>query len=241
MNKTRKANDFMKIAIMQPYFFPYLGYFQLINAVDKFVFYDDVNFIKRGWINRNRILINNNPKYITLQLEAASQNKLINEITLNSNNSDKVLKSIEMAYKKAPFYNSVFPIIKDILTWETNKVSDLAIYSVKEICKYLEVNTTFEISSEVYPETKGLEKAQRIKAICNKNQAEKYINPIGGIDLYNKDDFKQNGIDLFFLKGRIDEYQQFADTFIPGLSIIDVMMFNPLGKIHEMLDNYELV
>ena len=230
----------MKLAVMQPYFFPYIGYFQLIKAVDKFVFYDDVNFINRGWINRNRIIINNTTNYITVQLIGASQNKLINEVEF-IDNRQKLNISIEMAYKKAPFFTQVMPVIKNISKFETNSISNLAIYSVKEVCKYLQLKTKFEISSLNYSETKGLEKSNRLITICKQNMASTYINPIGGQELYNKEYFRNDNIELFFIKTNLSQYKQFNKEFIPGLSILDVMMFNSIKDIHKMLDNYELI
>ena len=149
----------MKVAIMQPYFFPYIGYFQLINSVDKFIFYDDVNFINRGWINRNRILLNGESHFLTIQLKNASQNKLINEVEFIDNRI-KLLKTIEHAYKKAPFYHLIVPVLSDCLTIQTNKISELAQYSVIQTCKYLDIETEFELSSKLYSDTKGLEKAE---------------------------------------------------------------------------------
>ena len=225
---------------MQPYFFPYIGYFQLVNAVDKFIFYDDVNFIKRGWINRNNIIINNTPKYITIQLKGASQNKPINEVEFTDNRK-KVKNSIQMAYKKAPFYNDVWPVIEEILGIKTQNISKQAIYSVEKVCEYLSINTNFEISSQTYHQTKGMNKADRLIEICRINGAATYINPIGGKELYKKETFKAVNIELHFLKTIFTEYKQFKNEFIPALSIIDVMMFNSVEEIHKMLDNYELV
>ena len=212
----------------------------MIKAVDKFVFYDDVNFINRGWINRNRIIINNTTNYITVQLIGASQNKLINEVEF-IDNRQKLNISIEMAYKKAPFFTQVMPVIKNISKFETNSISNLAIYSVKEVCKYLQLKTKFEISSLNYSETKGLEKSNRLITICKQNMASTYINPIGGQELYNKEYFRNDNIELFFIKTNLSQYKQFNKEFIPGLSILDVMMFNSIKDIHKMLDNYELI
>ena len=230
----------MKIAIMQPYFFPYLGYFQLINAVDKFVFYDDVNFIKNGWINRNRIIINNATKYLTVQLNGASPFKLINEIEFTDNRA-KLKKTLQMAYRKSPMYDNCWPLIEDCFNYKTNKISDLAIYSIKKTTEYLKINTHFEISSKKYAKTRGIDRTQRLKSICNENNANIYINPIGGQELYKKEDFLKEQINLFFIKSEIPIYQQFSMPFIPGLSIIDVMMFNQVEKIHEMLNEYKLI
>ena len=231
----------MKLAIMQPYFFPYIGYFQLIYAVDKFVFYDDVNYIKNGWINRNRILINNQPSYFTIQLKGASPFKLINQIEFTDNRA-KLKKTIQIAYRKAPFFNQVFPIIEQCLDYETNSISKLAIKTIEETAKYMNVNTSFEISSYKYADTKELERTERIITLCRINNAQTYINASGGTDLYSKEEFQNKGISLFFIKPQLTEYKQYnTDRFIPGLSVIDVMMFNSVKEIHKMLNNYDLI
>lgn len=227
----------MQIAIMQPYFFPYIGYFQLIKMVDKFIFYDDVNYIKNGWINRNRVLINNQAHYLTVQLKGASPNKLIHQIEF-TDNRPKLLKTLFLAYKKTPMFDMVWPLLEKCLTVETDKVSDLAMYAIKEVCNYLDIKTKFEISSISYPETKGLEKAARLKEICFKNQAKTYINPIGGQELYDKNDFRNVGIELLYLKSKLTEYKQSTSSFIPGLSIIDVMMWNSKEQINNILNNF---
>lgn len=230
----------MKLAIMQPYFFPYIGYFQLINAVDKFVFYDDVNFIKNGWINRNRILVNSTPTYITVQLKDASPFKLINQVEF-TDNRQKIGKTIQMAYKKAPHFEMVWSVISNCLTYETNSVSELAITSIKEICHFLGIKSDFEISSQKYSETRVLKRTARILNICKKNNAKVYFNAIGGSQLYQKDEFKVNGIDLFFLNTQNIIYNQPSTTFYPNLSIIDVLMNNSLEEVQTMLNKYEFI
>ena len=230
----------MKLAITQPYFFPYLGYFQLINAVDKFVFYDDVNFMKNGWINRNRIIINKAPHYFTVQLKGASSNKLINEVEFRDNRP-KLKKTIQVTYKRAPFFEDVWHVIEECLNFETEYIGELASFSVKRVCQYLGIKTIFEDSSKSYSGTKGLGKNERLYEICKINNAATYINPPGGKKLYKKDDFKKENIELLFLKPKFTKYRQFSDEFIPRMSIIDVMMFNSVEKIKEMLDNYELI
>ncbi|GIW68024.1 MAG: hypothetical protein KatS3mg096_892 [Candidatus Parcubacteria bacterium] len=230
----------MKLAIMQPYLFPYIGYFQLVNTVNKFIFYDDVNFIKNGWINRNRILIQGKAHYITIQLKNASSFKPICEIEFNDN-TKQIIKSIYYNYKRAPFFHEVFKIIEGALIAKTNKISELAINSIKSVCEYLKIETQFEISSIYYHESINLTKENRIIKICKKNNADTYINPIGGIELYNKDDFKKQGIELKFLKTKDIIYKQFDNEFVPNLSIIDVMMFNSKDEIKKMLNEYELL
>ena len=225
---------------MQPYFFPYLGYFQLINVVDKFVFYDDVNFIKNGWINRNRILLNSQAKYITVQLNGASPNKLIQEVGF-TDNREKLKRTIVQAYKKAPLFEQFWPIIEDVFNYQTETISELAAFSVIKTFEYVGLTTVFEFSSQNYADTNNLRKDERLIKICKRNNATEYINPIGGTELYTKSQFGQHGIKLHFLRTNPLQYRQFGHSFIPNLSIIDVMMFNTIEQIHEMLDNFELL
>jgi hypothetical protein len=232
----------MKIAIMQPYLFPYIGYFQLINAVDVFVFYDDVNFIKGGWINRNQILINGKASYINLLMSGASSNKLINEVFLNTKTVKKIHKTVSQSYSKAPYFDSVFPIIEKYLSLIENNmpISEASALSVKLISQYLELSIDFKYSSKSFSETKGLERKDRLIKIVHNAGADKYINSIGGKELYDKNSFAQEGISLYFLKSKTTEYEQFELNFLPNLSIIDVIMFNSILEVREMLHNYEL-
>ena len=230
----------MKLAIMQPYFFPYIGYFQLINSVDIFIFYDDVNFIKNGWINRNRILLNGESHFLTVQLKDASSYKIINEVEFSDNRS-KLLKTLEQAYKNATNFDSIIPVLFDCLTIKTNTISELAQYSVIQTCKYLDIETQFELSSKLCSDTKGLGKAERLQQICLINKSDIYINPIGGQALYRKQDFSSRNISLFFIEPQRFEYKQFNNVFIPWLSIIDVLMFVDKESIKKSLNNFKLV
>ena len=230
----------MKLAVMQPYLFPYIGYFQLIKAVDKFIFYDDVNFIKNGWINRNRILINGQASYITLPVKEVSSFKLINEISF-VDNRNRILKSIFLSYNKAPYFKEVFELIGKCLQIDKDKVSTVAINSVKLVSNYLNLTTAFEVSSVNYTNTKGMEREQRLIEICKRNHATTYINAIGGMDLYNKSFFNENNINIAFIKTKETSYKQYRNDFVPWLSIIDTLMFNSVEDIQKMLDNYELV
>ena len=233
----------MKVAIMQPYIFPYIGYFQLIVAVDKFIFFDDVNFIKKGWVNRNKILINNQAHLITVPLKKASQNILIKDtfISHNENWVKKLLINLENNYKKAPYFNDVYSLIKNILEKNFKTISDLAINSIIEVSNYLEINTNFEVSSQKYMDSIDLKKESRLIEICKKNNATDYINPIGGKEIYTKEYFKIKGLKLKFIEPQINEYKQFNSGFISGLSIIDVLMFNSKEEVKNMLDKYKLV
>jgi hypothetical protein len=229
----------MTVAIMQPYLFPYIGYWQLINAVDTFVIYDDVNFIKQGYINRNTIFSNGKGQRITLELLGASSFKLINEIELG-NNKTKILKTIKQNYAKAPFYENIIYLIEDILNNEEKNLARFIGYSLEKISNYLELETKFLYSSDLKKDS-ALKAQDKVIDICKNLNARKYINSIGGQELYSKEIFKKNGMELNFLKTELVEYKQFKNDFIPYLSIIDIMMFNSKNEIKKMLNRYELV
>ena len=229
----------MTLAIMQPYLFPYIGYWQLINAVDTFVIYDDVNFIKQGYINRNSILSNGKSQVITMELIGASSNKLINEIEVGNNRS-KLSKTIKQNYVKARYFEVVYPLIENILNQNEKNLGKFIGYSLEQISNYLEINTKFIYSSDIEKDN-ALKTQDKVLEICNILKADKYINAIGGQELYNKEIFKENGIELNFLKTELVEYKQFKNDFVPYLSIIDVLMFNSKDEIKNMLVRYELV
>lgn len=234
--------DSMKLGIMQPYFFPYLGYFQLINLVDKFVIYDDVNFIKGGWINRNYILLNNKRFLITVPLYKASPNQLINQTEIVQNNKwkKKIMKSISQSYSKAPFQKIIIPLISDVVYSNSLTISDLAVKSIKTICCYLDITTPIIYSSQTF-NNQYLKSQNRVIDICKKERATHYINPIGGQKLYSKAVFQKNGLILKIHKLKDISYQQQADIFIKNLSIIDLMMFNSKEKIQHFLKEYTLI
>jgi len=228
----------MRLAIMQPYFFPYIGYFQLINAVDTFVIYDDVNFINRGWINRNNLLASGKSELITLQLSGASQNKLINEIGVGSNRK-KLLRNIAQKYSKAPLYKQVFPMIEQIMTYDQDNLALFLGYSLKLICDYLEIKTHWQMSSDLKKDN-ALKGQYKILSIGKELGAAQYINPPGGKHLYDGALFFQNGIKLSFIEDKSHPYKQFGSDFVPHLSIIDVMMFNSKSSINHLLNLVEV-
>ena len=227
---------------MQPYIFPYIGYFQLINAVDKFVIYDDVNFINKGWINRNRILNNGKESLFSIPLKEASQNKLINEIEVNWDGAwkNKFLKTLEQCYKKSPFYHEVLTIIEETINLNNEPISKVIENNLRLICHYLDIKTVIVSSSAIYQNT-HLKAQERIIDICLIEKATQYINPIGGLELYDKASFEVQNIKMNFIKSNSVEYKQYKNEFVPWLSMIDVLMFNSKERIKEILDNYELV
>jgi WbqC-like protein family len=232
----------MKLAVMQPYVFPYIGYFQLIAAVDVFVFYNDVNYIKKGWINRNRILLNGKDFLFTIPCADASQNKLIcdTKISFEIKERNKLLATIQQAYTKAPFFKEVYSIVENVLTTDYEFIDEMAIVSVKETCKYLNVATKFKESNNRYNNSE-LAQADRLIDICLQEKADQYINAQGGTDLYDRKYFLSHTINLQFIKPGTIAYKQFDDEFVPSLSIIDVLMFNEKEVVKQMLRSFELV
>jgi hypothetical protein len=232
----------MKVGIMQPYFVPYIGYWQLMNAVDKYVVYDDVNFIKGGWINRNRILVNGASKYFNLPMLGASPFKLINQIGVNNDERivDKNLRMIEGAYKKAPYYKEIYPLIVSILKSGKTNVAEFIANSFYVICDYLDIKTEIIISSNLKKDN-TLRAQDKVLAICQELGATEYYNAVGGQELYSFSDFKQKGIKLNFLKTNDIEYKQFGNDFQKSLSIIDVLMFNSKEEVKNMLKDFTLI
>ncbi|WP_395167007.1 WbqC family protein [Francisella salimarina] len=229
----------MKVAVMQPYFFAYIGYWQLINAVDVFVIYDDVNFIKKGYINRNNILLNNKPYRITLELLGASQNKLINEIYLGDNKPN-ILKIIKQAYSKAPYFRDVYNLLEKIMTDEEKNLGLFLEKLIRNVSSYIGIDTRFIRSSELDKDN-NLRGQDKILQICQLLDADVYINAIGGKELYDKQSFFDKSISLNFIESEIVEYPQFGNEFCGYLSIVDVLMFNSVSDIKEVLNNYKLI
>lgn len=227
---------------MQPYFLPYIGYWQLLNAVDEYVIYDDVDFIKGGWINRNRILINGRPQYMNIQMRGASSFSLIKEVGIDSSIRwrRKLLSTIAMAYHKAPCYPNVLPVVETIVLCEAENLAEYIAHSIRCVCSYLGIETKLLISSELV-QNRSLHGQERVLDICHRLGATEYFNAIGGRTLYDKERFAEAGMELRFLKSCDIAYEQMSGTFIPGLSILDVMMFNPVEQIRSFLKAYELV
>lgn len=232
----------MKIAIMQPYFFPYIGYFQLINLVDEFVVYDDVNYINRGWINRNKICVSGNEKYIQVPLNKVSQNKLIKDISVVSEDKwkQKIIKTVEFNYKKSPFFNKVITLLTEVLYSSYSSIAELNLIGIKAVVQFLNIQTHIIETSTNFSNS-SLKGQDRILDICQQQKAETYINPIGGRDLYNKELFEVNNLTLKFLNPRAVSYPQQSKTFLPFLSIIDVLMNCDVEYIHNnLLNEFEL-
>lgn len=229
---------------MQPYFVPYIGYWQLMNSVDKFIVCDKMQFMSSGWINRNRILLNNKAFFITIPLEHCSYSSNINERSITEQyfikGADKLLLTIRAAYGKAPYFSQVMPIVERCFLYEEKNLSKFVFNSIKVISEYLEINSEIIFSPDIEIDS-SLKRQDRVIEICKSFSATSYINSIGGMELYGSKSFESNGIELKFLKSKVNEYKQFSNEFVPNLSILDVMMFNSREDIKKMLNMYELI
>lgn len=229
----------MKISIMQPYFFPYIGYFQLIANSDVFVIYDEIKYTKKGWINRNRFLNNGNATYFTLPLKKDSDFLYVSDRFLSEDwekEKQKLLNKIRDSYFKAPHFKETFGLFEKCLSFENTNLFDFIFNALTTICNYLEINTPIQISSKLQI-SNDLKSAEKVKAICKTLNATTYINPIGGVELYDKNNFLNDNLELIFLKAKNIPYTQFENEFEPFLSILDVLMFNDVNKVKEMIHN----
>lgn len=255
----------MKLAIMQPYFFPYIGYYQAISAVDKYMLYDNLAYIKRGWVNKNRLLVvNREPVYIIVPVKDKSCLRNINETELadNKNWRKKILNTIFMNYKKTTYFEEIYSIVEHVINTEVRLLTELNANSIIDISRYLDIKT--EITTETskyfdleeklendhsdilkfFPSVKLInpeKKVIRVIEICRKEGADVFINAIGGQELYNKEEFARNDIKLFFIQTKKYSYQQSTKIFYPHLSIIDVLMHCGKEKTKNLLTKYQLV
>ena len=224
---------------MQPYFMPYIGYWQLMAAVDTYVVYDDVNYIKGGWVSRNNILLNGQKHMFTITLNGASPNKLFNEITIKDD-FKKFSRLIESAYRKAPYYEEACALMDKIYSCEDKSLGAFMMNSFQVVLDYLEIDTRLILSSTLEKDN-TLRGKEKVKHICQLLGADTYYNAIGGQELYDKNDFKADGIDLYFVQTNLTPYVQLGNEFVPGLSMIDVLMFNNPIEVKQLLTNYKLV
>lgn len=231
-----------KIAAMQPYLFPYLGYFQLIAAADAFVIGDDLQYVKESWINRNRIIVNRQERLVTFPLKKSGHLSLINEKTFADNFSDEMdwlLLQLRNTYRKARAFDQVYPLLEHIIKNKECNLAKYAGYATAQICNYLEVKTPLHFSSKLGVD-QCTDKQDRVLKTVKKLDGTIYINPIGGLRLYDSANFKKHGIELWFHKMDDVRYSQFGDKFFPALSIIDVLMFNCQAQARSMLTSCQL-
>ena len=232
----------MRLAIMQPYFLPYIGYFQLIAAVDMFIVYDNIKYTKKGWINRNRMLQNGKDVMFSLPLKNDSDYLNVCERELAADfNRDKLLNQIKDAYRRAPYFAQTFPLVEQIVRYEESNLFRFLYHSIIRTCEHLGITTEIRISSDIAI-NHDLKNQDKVLALCAAVGASTYVNAIGGMELYSKETFRQKDIDLKFIHSKPFEYPQLDNEFVPWLSIIDVMMFNSKAEtLAGITGNFELI
>lgn len=223
---------------MQPYFMPYIGYFQLMNAADEFIVYDDIQFTKKGWINRNRILVDGKDTYITLPLKKDSDYLAVKERYLADSwaiDRKKMLNRIRESYRKAPQFDAAFPVVESCILCNEANLFSFIFNALNQVKEYLEIKTPLVVSSTLSTK-EGSKAEEKVIDLCKIRGAHTYLNPIGGLDLYQKAHFKKEMIVLLFLQTSAFQYHQFNHKFVAYLSIIDEIMFNSKDEVKEHLD-----
>jgi WbqC-like protein family len=233
----------VKLAVMQPYLFPYIGYYQLMHAADRFVIADDVTFIKQGWINRNRLLVNGSAAYFTVPVRRHPADALIKDVEIDDRPGTRwrvtLLKTIANFYRRAPSFEQVYPLVERVIGGPFTRIADMARASLREVCDYLGAPVSIVESSAAYGNA-HLKGQARVIDTCRAERATDYINAPGGRTLYSAEAFLAHGIRLHFLCPAAIEYRQFNLPFVSSLSVIDVLMFNPCAQARELLERYEL-
>lgn len=232
-----------RVAVMQPYVYPYIGYFHLIQSASEIVFYDDVNYIKQGWINRNRILSGNRDFMFTIPVADASQNRLIKDVVplLDSGRwREKFIRQLHQSYGRAPHFAQAIDCVMEPLKNSHASIADLAIDSIRAVYDYLDLKLNYLRSSECCADTKNLPRADRLISITKNLGYSRYVNSPGGVDLYDRQYFLSAGVELSFLSSKSIYYEQGRKEFVPNLSIIDVLMFNDKKTIRSMLSEFNV-
>jgi hypothetical protein len=233
----------VKLAIMQPYLFPYIGYYQLMHAVDRFVVADDVTFIKQGWINRNRLLINGDAAYFTVPLKRHPADALIKDVEIDDDRGKRwrqtLLKTVANFYRRAPSFDAVYPMVERVIAGPFTRIADMARASLREVNGYLGITASIVDSSVSYGNA-HLKGQERVIDTCRAEHATDYVNAAGGRELYSPDAFLANGIRLHFICSDAIEYRQFGAPFVPSLSVVDLLMFTKPAEARELLTRYRL-
>lgn len=237
----------MKVAIMQPYMFPYIGYFQLINHVDKWVIFDDTQYISKGWINRNRILhpeLSKEWQYLTIPVKKHSRQIKIRDIQINNEQQwrDEISGKLSFYKSRAPYYSQTMEFVDDCLSASCSSLAEWLEISLKKTCRHLDIAFEYSIFSQMDVKTENIKHAgQWALEIADSMGADEYVNPQGGIELFDESEFMARNMQLCFLKSHLKPYVQRRGGFVPGLSIVDVMMWNDKDAIQAMLEDYEIV
>jgi hypothetical protein len=231
----------MKLGIMQPYFMPYIGYFQLIASVNKFVIYDNIKYTKKGWINRNRMLQNGSDKIFSIPVaKSSNQFDIIDKEISADFNKQKLLSQLKGCYSKAPYFKDIWPTIEGIILFQNSNLFQYIENSILSLCKHLEIDSEIIASSSI-PANHNLSSQDRVLSICKAMNATTYINPVGGMELYSAQEFALHQISLKFIMAEEIEYAQFNNTHVSSLSIIDMLMFNSKSEVKSFLHKYKFI
>lgn len=230
----------MTLSANQPYFLPYFPYWQLIAAADAFLVSDDYAYMKGSWIPRNRILVNGRIQYFRIEVEQKSCHRLIKDCRVATKDPSEKLHTLEMAYHKAPFFQDGYALAERILLCPETGLADYLAHSIREVCEYMGIATPL-LKSSGLPGNSLLRKEERIYDFCHRLGADRYINAIGGRELYDKEAFRRQGIKLCFISSETAPYRQFDTPFVPGLSVIDAIMFISREALHERLGQFRLI
>lgn len=235
----------LKLAIMQPYFFPYLGYFNLIKSSDQFIIFDTVQYARKSWMNRNRILHPvEGTSFIVAPTHKAPLNTKINEIKINNSENwkERIFNQLKQYKKVAPYYQNVVNLLNEIFKKDIDNLSQLNTFILMRICEYLEINCNIKVFSDMDLKIEEVTAADEWALNISKSLgAQTYINAPGGVDFFDKVKYEKNGISLKFIKSNLPQYNQGGREFVSGLSILDVMMFNSKKEIHVMLEDCEIL
>lgn len=223
---------------------PYLGYFSLINHVDKFILFDTPQFIRHGWIERNQILkLNEGSFYIKVPLKKHSRGVAIKDVEINNNIewSKKIIAQLEHYRKRAPYYTEVLKILNAIFEANFSNIVDVNYRSLQIICDYLEINTPIMIWSDMEVQIEEVKTPDEWALnICKALNADSYINPPGGKSFFDRSKYDKNGVELKFLEYRPVPYKQIQEEFVPNMSILDALMFCSPKQVKGMLNSFNL-
>ena len=234
----------MKISVMQPYFFPYLGYFSLIQDSDVFVVLDNVQYVRRGWMNRNRVIgKNQSPVYFHLSTIKAPQKTMTRQIKIDHNREWKktLLDKLDYYEKSAPYFEETKAMVERLISFETDSLCDMNIHILEELCKFLGITTKFVLASDLeIDESKIIETDDWGLEITKTFGASDYINLWGGRHIYSVNKYNNSNITLKFIENELVYYNQHNEMFIKSLSIIDVLMYNDRAETMDLINKYSV-
>lgn len=237
---SKVERDVTTVALMQPYLLPYLGYFHLMSAVDRFIIHDDVQYIKGGWINRNRFLRDGEPVIFTLPVRQGGHNRLISESHYADQLPEalsRILRQFDAAYRGSDHYRAVVTFLRGVAPLGERSVVTFNAFMLRVLAKTFGLRASFSLSSElgIDPRSRGQD---RVIEICRRVGADCYLNPLGGRDLYDREAFARAGLHLGFIESTFLQYPQASNSFVPALSIVDVLFGVGLEGMGPHLASY---